>query len=245
MNGHQSLLEFFKTLHEDGVYIIISRDRDAPIDEESFKLLPKSVKKWYCVNCAIKNNICIPIPVGTATRSTDNPLLKEVIKQNIIKDKYPLVFIRFTMNSRMREICVNKNKNNPVCTILPPGEGLETLQLNAKHIFTACPIGWGADCLRIWETLTLGGIPILDDIPEMRQFEDLPVIYTKDWDLTSDWLFSELDKLKARNPSTDKIRMSYWDNHINESKKYISSIITEKITFPLLRRCGGRFKMCN
>jgi hypothetical protein len=232
----------------------LNKDNKIKIEnQESFKLLPKSVKKWYCVNCAVKNNICIPIPVGTATRGTDNPLLKEVIKQNIIRDKYPLVFIRFTMNSRARQLCVDKNKNNPICTTLPAGEGLETLQLNAKHIFTACPIGWGADCLRIWETLTLGGIPILDDVPEMRQFEDLPVIYTKDWNLTSEWLLGELEHLKARDPSVDKVRMSYWDSKVRSAKEYIfNSFIeeeqliykkTEDYNMLRLKLKGGRFKL--
>jgi hypothetical protein len=87
-----------------------------------------------------------------------------------------------------------------------------------SHIFTACPAGEGKDCLRTYETLTLGGIPIWSDCAELRHFQDLPVIYTKNWNnITKEWCERSLKELNDRYTSTDIMRMSYWDNHIKQS----------------------------
>jgi hypothetical protein len=53
----------------------------------------------------------------------------------------------------------------------------------------------------------------------LRHFEDLPVVYTKDWNLTRQWCETSLDELKNRKTSTDRMRMSYWDEQIKKAIK--------------------------
>jgi hypothetical protein len=51
----------------------------------------------------------------------------------------------------------------------------------------------------------------------MRFFEDLPLVYcpANMEDITEEWL----SKQDVSGKSTERMRMSYWVNHINEMKK--------------------------
>ena len=45
--------------------------------------------------------------------------------------------------------------------------------------FVLCPSGLGMDSYRIWETIILGSIPIVESNPGFDRFVALPVLYVK------------------------------------------------------------------
>ena len=79
--------------------------------------------------------------------------------------------------------------------------------------------GCGADASRQWTSIILGSIPIVTDCPEMRHFEDMPLVYCPaDFNqITNEWL--DASKQGIGYKSTARLRMSYWENHLNEMKK--------------------------
>jgi hypothetical protein len=223
-NGNCNINKILETLHSDGSYIIISRNRDASYDESIMDLLPRSVKKFYTINTKIKNEIVEPIPVGCATSGGFSSLLPIISKENTERHNDKLIYCRLTLtqtqHGKERRDLVELNKNNPIFTMQLNAVSAEEMYRNMKsHIFTACPAGEGKDCLRTYETIIIGGIPIWSDCPELRHFEDLPVVYTKDWNLTRQWCETSLDELKNRKTSTDRMRMSYWDEEIKKAIK--------------------------
>jgi hypothetical protein len=236
-DGQNSLSECLKTLHSDGSYILILRNRDSIIDNETAKQFPSSLKRLYAVNSAIQNSVCIPIPVGTRTWGEPNELFGVVLSEKIERDADPNIFFQASLNCPRRKYVFEIAKGNALFTTLETDtttDGMLTYLRNMKkHVFTAAPCGLGPDCLRSYETMIMGGIPILDDVPELRHFEDLPVVYTHDWNITPEWCASEIEKLKQRHTSTDRIRMSYWDSHIHDSKfKYINNTSVHVVLSP-------------
>lgn len=221
-NGNFNINKILETLHPNGSYIIISRNRDASFDESIMNLLPKSVKKIYTINTKIKNDIIEPIPVGCATSGGFSRSLPTVSKENLERQNDKLIYCRLTLtqteHGKERRDLIKLNENNPIFTMQLNAVSAEEMYRNMKtHIFTACPAGEGKDCLRTYETIIMGGIPIWSDCLELRHFEDLPVVYTKDWNLTREWCENAIFQLKNRKTSTDRMRMSYWDEEINKS----------------------------
>lgn len=261
--GQNSLTECLKTLHTDGSYILILRNRDASVHSEVLGRAPPSLKRFYTVNAIIENDVCIPTPVGTATWFEPITIFRRILSEKTERNTEPSIFFQASLNTPHRKEIFEIVKHNPLfaaseCDVSSNDAIDNYFRSMQKHVFTASPCGLGADCLRIWETIIMGGIPILDDVPELRHFEDLPVVYTSDWkNITHQWCINEIENLKRRFTSTDRIRMSYWDAHIHDSKlKHIKASIntevketpspTHLIIKPLpktsLKFLGGHFK---
>ncbi len=73
---------------------------------------------------------------------------------------------------------------------------LDTWRANAQHLFTISPRGRGMDCHRTWESLAIGAIPVVDDLPFAPLFEGLPVLRVGDWRrVTPGWLAAQRGRM--------------------------------------------------
>lgn len=54
-------------------------------------------------------------------------------------------------------------------------------RLKGEYAFSISPHGWGMDCHRTWEDLTLGCIVIVKTSPLDSLYEGLPVVIVQDW----------------------------------------------------------------
>jgi hypothetical protein len=89
---------------------------------------------------------------------------------------------------------------------------LSSLRSNS---FVLCPEGNGVDTHRLWETLYMGGIPIvlktqyLSDILAI-----LPVVQLNDWSELGNQKFleSEWHRVQNNNNNFDLLKLSYWCN---------------------------------
>ena len=232
INGHNNLVHCFQTLHPDGAYIVISRDRDNPITEHILPYVPPCVKRVYAVNCAIRHPLFVAIPVGQHTSGRPDDVLRRIAFED--HERHDGVLVRFTMSPPNRVAVWNKLEPNSFCTVLPPGDIYETKQLMRQHTYVACPNGFGADCLRIWEALTLGAIPIVDDCPELTQFADLPILFTKDWNLTQEWCAEQASRMGT---STQKLHMDYWRQQIRQARAQLSLPPPKRLIYH-----NGRFR---
>jgi hypothetical protein len=219
------LLKFIDSLPDDGCYIVITRNNDLSLtqiilDKAKSK---KSIKRWYGINIEFNDPLFVPVPVGCGTEGGHSTYLEWVAKETQeerYKDKLVYCRVNATGYNEERRILIRQNESNPIFNIVKHQVGAEEMYRSMKkHIFSACPAGEGKDCLRTYETIIMGGIPIWSDCPELRHFEDLPVVYTKDWNLTRQWCETSLDELKNRKTSTDRMRMSYWDEQIKKAIK--------------------------
>ena len=225
-NANIDLLKFIDLLPDNGSYIVITRNNDTSITQQVLDKAKtkKSIKRWYGINIGFNDPLFVPVPVGCATEGGYSTYLDWVSKEpqeEKYSDKLIYCRVNATGQNEERRIIIKQNENNPIFTLVTHQIGSEEMYRSIKkHVFTACPVGEGRDCLRTYETIILGGVPLWSDYIELRHFEDLPVIYVKDWNnLTKEWCDGALEELKNRKTSTDRMRMSYWDNHIKQSVK--------------------------
>lgn len=222
---NQRIINCLKTIPENGSYILVTRDNDQSITQELFELKPTSVKHWFAINCAIKNENITAIPYGVNGIGGENETLK--IVGETIKRTFDgrMVYARFNIPGEMKypherhECLFGLEENNPVANIIyKPVDGAENYINIMQHPFVASPHGTGAETMRCWEALSLGAIPILSDVPELRHFEDLPVCFVNSWkQVTEDWC-KEQAKIVA-GKLTHKVRMSFWQQNLQIQKE--------------------------
>ncbi len=214
----------FQALKTSGQYIFIHRTNDRPYTSEMNDCKPTSVKYVYTVDCRGKFNNVSAIPFGNASINGEDNLLKQIaIEPKRETDKK--LFVCYNTNpdtpQRNASIPILRDKHFAfVYELEYPHKqmaGDEFYRNVHSHKFTMALAGCGADASRQWAAIQLGSIPIVTDCPEMRHFEDLPLIYCpKDMNEINDgWL----DKQSIEGKSTERMRASYWVEHINTKRK--------------------------
>jgi hypothetical protein len=93
-----------------------------------------------------------------------------------------------------------------------------------QHDFVLCPRGNGIDTHRLWETLYMGGIPVVrrtEYFPSL--LVDLPVLVVDEWRELLDPTFRESSwhDLQARPMDVDRLRLSYWEGRIRDSARRV------------------------
>lgn len=217
----------FQALPTSGSYIIVHRTNDRPYTAEIDAVKPKSVKHVYTVDCQVKKHEVTAIPFGNASINGEDEILKEVIPQSVTPSG-KLLFVRYNVNASTphRLASLNILKQKPFATVIEEQIPQDEFYRQCKaHPFTMALAGCGADASRQWSAIQLGSIPIVTDCPEMRHFEDMPLVYCpKDMnEITPAWLEQQTDKLIEGNKngriSNMRMRASYWIEHINEKRK--------------------------
>ena len=205
----------------DDKYIFIHRTNDRPFTKEMYSCKPPSVKHIYTVDCQVNTHDVSAIPFGNASINGEDEIVKMVAKEKVEPAKTKL-FVRMNVNNdgstqhRMRALSELPSKSfaKIITHQIPQDEFFRECK---AHKFTLALAGCGADASRQWSAIQLGSIPIVTDCIEMRHFKDLPLVYCplNMSDLTEEWL----DKQSVEGKSTERMRASYWINHINNKKK--------------------------
>ena len=217
--------DVFKKLPIDGSYIVIHRTNDRQYLPEFDAVKPISVKHVYTVDCkGVFNNVSA-IPFGNASINGEDNLVKQIVKEK----KRPA--------DKRLFLCYNTNPDTPHRNASIPAMkekdfafvfelDYPTIQMASDeyarnihdHEFTMALAGCGADASRQWASIQLGSIPIVTDCEQMRHFEDMPLVFCPEFSLiTNEWLDEQADKVKGK--STERMRASYWINHINNKRK--------------------------
>ena len=217
------LEQIFNSLPPGGNYIFIHRTNDRPYTKEMNDCKPKSVRFVYTVDCRGKFENVFAIPFGNASINGEDNLIKKIaITEQFRALPKTKLFVCFNTNPdtphRIEAIKVLRDKPFAfVYELEYPHKQMsaDTFYHEVKrHKFTMALAGCGADASRQWAAIQLGSIPIVTDCPEMRHFEDLPLIFCpKNMnDITEEWL----DLQDVSGKSTDRMRASYWQQHIKK-----------------------------
>lgn len=216
----------FNLLPRNGNYIIIHRTNDRQYLPEFDAVKPPSVKHVYTVDCKGTFDNVTAIPFGNASINGEDNLVKLIAKES-----------KRATDKRLF-LCYNTNRDTPHRNASIPAmkakdfafvyeleyphkqmAGDEFYRQVKYHEFTMALAGCGADASRQWAAIQLGSIPIVTDCPQMKHFEDLPMVYCpEDFnEITEEWLDEKAKEVKGK--STERMRMSYWANHIENKRK--------------------------
>ena len=85
-----------------------------------------------------------------------------------------------------------------------------------SHPFCLAPAGNGIDTHRIWECLYAGCIPIVQKVPALRDFNDLPIFFVNRWQEACDAavLNRIRDEYYQRKWDLRKLTLSHWYQYV-------------------------------
>lgn len=201
--------------------ILITHNSDADIDSNYLQYIDSDkIKKWYCQNRYINHTKLISLPIGIANSQWphgNQEILHKIVNENIQKTN--LVFKNFDIgtNYNSRTICNNATNTNNIH--MSPHTTNENYwkQISASN-YVIAPHGNGVDSHRIWESLILKTIPVVQYHECFSQFIDLPILFVNDWEcVTHEYLQSNLSKLQIKMQNLDMLQILYWKNKIHEN----------------------------
>lgn len=226
------LEQIFNSMPKSGNYIFVHRTNDRPFTAAMYASKPVSVRHIYTVDCQVNSPNVSAIPFGNASINGEDNLVKQIAQEPKRKaDKRLFVCYNTNPNTPQRNTSIPILKTKDFAFVYeldyPKVQmaGDEFYRNVHAHEFTMALAGCGADASRQWAAIQLGSIPIVTDCPEMRHFEDMPLVFCPENmnDITGEWLDEQSDILENKmfegTVSTDRMRMSYWANHIKEKRK--------------------------
>lgn len=139
---------------------------------------------WFAQNVNYIHEKLIPIPIGIANRKWphgNTDIFQEVINQNNKKEQ--LIYANFNIhtNPHQRQNCIQHIPSK----FIESNVSFKTyLEHTSQAYFSICPLGNGIDSHRIWESLYLKSIPIVEktyNISYLIHKYKLPIIKINDW----------------------------------------------------------------
>lgn len=220
--------QLFKILEElPQKFIVITHNSDVNIDN-GFSV-PDNVIKWFSQNINVFHEKIESVPIGLENDMWFADIHKK--EKMLAKLKQPkkyknLVYMNFNIGTnpakRTKPYQVLKDKPWVTVDMHNNGYNFDSYLDNIyNHKFVICPEGNGIDTHRIWETLYMGSIPIVDNnINAELLYSYFPhCIAYEGWEwVTEDYLnneFKKIEEIKSYFDGDKKmLTFEYWKNKI-------------------------------
>jgi len=217
----------------DNPKIFVTHQSDYSIIDAYTEYLPKGVT-WFAENCeVVDNSNIIGIPNGLNN-------MEMVISQaskfgaysscfshladfhnnlnmqwNNLRDYKNLVYMNFTPDTSFSErtYVYKMFQDKKFVTKENSVSHNKFAESVYNHNFVLSPRGNGYDCVRTWETIYLGSIPIIKKNNVMSHFLELPILFVDEWEqVTESLLLKTLEEFSCRDFDMSKAKISYWDS---------------------------------
>lgn len=197
---------------------------------------------WFCQNSTVPHPKITNLPIGVAYNQDwmgnyykdnllDLPLKQEEILIQIKKESNPFQKRKNKcyINFKVAKSSPYKYDREEALEFIPDEISFkekdeqnryECWKNQTDYAFVVSPFGVGLDCLRTWEALILGCIPIVRSSGIDKVFDDLPVLIIKDWkEVTQELLDKTIDDFGKRDFNYEKLKLQYWKDKIDSYKK--------------------------
>ncbi len=181
---------------------------------------------FFCRNILLSHHPKLfQIPMGQTDHYfgySSLPLLQQLSEQQPFEKKYLLYMNYYPRSFGDRDQIVKLFENEPYCFSRnhsgKPYSGIPKedfyREIATSH-FVVSPVGFEMDCVRTWESLALGSIPIVEHSFLDHIFEDLPVLLVDDWKEINETFLKENLPILSRK-RRDKAFFPYWKKQIEE-----------------------------
>lgn len=211
-------IELFKTKilpKIDYQFKLITHNADRPCPSGNIDLLDDDrLIKWYGMNCHIQHPKLQSIPIGIANEKWphgNKDTLLDVANTNIIK-RNNFCYSNF-------DLTTNHLRRPQIFEIIKTKSfiDIETQKLTFKDYLTKLksykyvisPPGNSIDCHRIWESLYLGVIPIIEKNIAMEYFYDLPILVVDSFNNVTEKLLIDSYEIIFNKPS-NKAKFNFY-----------------------------------
>jgi len=213
------LFSYLKKLKNIENLKIITHQTDIPINKKLFSKKSKNVSAWFSPNIAYNHPQLFALPLGIANDfSTKNLTYKHFDNFNNNLKKEEKMYINFVINTNFskRKDLYDKFSNKNWVSLDKPNLTLKQYRNKLiQHKYILCPPGNGIDTHRLWETLYLGSIPVVEENQFNNYYKNLPIITYKNLEeLSLESLNSKFKNLNFDN--INLLKTSTWINQIKE-----------------------------
>jgi hypothetical protein len=205
-------------------FTLVTHNADHQIDERHLNVLNNSnLKKWYGMNCHIEHPKLHSIPIGIANEKWihgNKEELEEIVNSDINRDSLCYSNFEISTNTNKRNNIFNIVKNKKFIDIetskLPFKEYLLKLK---KYKYVISPPGNSIDCHRIWESIYLGTIPIVEKHTALNFFNDLPILFVNSFEeVTEELLNDKTIYNDLKNKNKEKAYFNFYKERIKNDK---------------------------
>ncbi len=199
-------------------------------------------KYIYSVNNISSYDWCFNLPLGICNNTNESDLHKIIGNTNIMhtifntpkiyQSRYVYSNFNINTNKNKRQKCYNELQNikklnqnlidfeNYNYNLTSRSNFLSKIR---NHKFVICPEGNGIDTHRLWETIYMGSIPIVQTNIAFRGFEDLPIAFINDWiDINPSWCDIKYNEIINSEWNFEKMKIGYWYNNFkNKINEFI------------------------
>ncbi len=194
--------------------------------EKNLKYLKdEKILAWFTIHpCKVTHERIIPLPLGIVQYKALFDKKKKMHKRfTELRDmkKEKLLYMNFTEwnmpeRTRIRKLFEHK----PYVTHVERCDFKTFVRELAEHKFVLSPPGLGPDCYRVWESVLLGSIPIVEHSHLDFMYEGLPVLFIERWeDVTAEFLEQKYEEMSAQTYSPKLLGMEYWVDIIDAVRK--------------------------
>lgn len=196
-------------------FILVTHHSDYPSGLHRIIRNHKLLIKWYGQNMSIIHPKTEGIPCGLPT-STWNTDVFNNIKQYNRNSKSNLLYLNFSLNTNANRknimnnlLCKGFTRNNTI----PWNNYIKEL---STYKFAISPQGNGVDCIRTWECLYLGVIPIVEKSTAMSYFDDLPILFVNSYDEINEEVLNKIYyHLLNKKFNLQKLNINYYKRIMN------------------------------
>ena len=217
-----------ETIHDQikHPYILITTDVGSWLPHPNIQKLlydPK-LAAWFCRNMVFSYHPKLfQIPMGQDVHLFDGPraafhALLEVHKDKHLYPKEHLLYSNFFRRDHGDRDKIGRFfDTKSFCYTAPGTASKHFYQTLASSQFTLSPWGYESDCVRTWEAIVLGCIPIVEHSFLDPLLADLPILIVHDWtEITPALLEQKYEELKDLN--RDKAYFKYWETLIQDTQ---------------------------
>lgn len=190
--------------------------------KSTFNKIPKSIAKWYCTNCDIKDGRVVPIPFGIPDWS--QKLIEEARAKNLHteSDRTTGFYINFQNNTAERVAIKNRYQGGRMNTAKVISNEIsheDYINNLLSSIYVVSPPGNGYDSYRVLESLYCGAIPIVANTRPFDAYSNLPVIKIDNFGYLEQLQKEAGFKIFQNDLVNTTADMDYWSNNLLESRQ--------------------------
>lgn len=231
--------EFQRLKNFNKKIILIIANSDYTFDDNKLNQCPPNIEHIFATNTTCYNDKVTPIPIGVEIEIlTSRPGHGQINPDIFIKK--PFLLNEFVVNGeeiKSNKIYSNFNVNTnrglrvPLINFCSQHEhfnvetGLSYQQFVKQiksHIATLSPRGNGIECIRTYEVLYMGEIPIVfGDYNEYKAinekiYSNLPIVFLWNYEQLKDYSLIERKIFEVKNNSREYLDYYYWVDKIKK-----------------------------
>jgi hypothetical protein len=235
--------EFLRIKEKKNKCILIIANGDITFDDNLLSLCPDNVYHIFATNTNCYSDRVTPIPIGVEIDILPKREGHGIINEGIFhKKQYLLNPSLLTVIPKKEKLISNFRVNtNPyfrqiikkICDEQPHIDSFNEISFEEfgsyvnSYLGVISPRGNGIECIRTYETLYLGGIPIVvGDIRDYRAiyekiYKHLPIVYINDYEKLKDFNYIKSEINKVKDNSKRLLEYDYWVDLIKNKSKEI------------------------